>query len=468
MQDGLSRRDFLGSSAVSLASVSFAGQQVAAAPATAPAGEPPLTRVRKIYLAKPVPSWPKPDLDVPAEIRQVEAELAAVAGLMPGVKLEGGELYRTPGEVPKTAAELGNPDGLLVFNLTSTVGAHIARLCATGLPVILFSMPYSGHDWSLIADLQKKGHRIVCLATSDFAEAAQACRLVRTVHLLRHTRILYVDTRPYPAERAAALKQRVGPEIVSIGPDRVNAAYRSISDDDARAEAREWIRQAVKVVEPSEDDIANAGRMYLALKKIMREEGATGVTINCLTLFAAKQLPAYPCLAFSKLNDFGEVGVCEGDVESTVTQVLFAYAFGVPGFVTDPVVDTSKNTVVHAHCVSATKMDGPAGERAPYVIRSHMEDNKGAALQVRMRVGQVITMAKLTNLDTMLISTGTITDTPELDRGCRTKITTRVADARKLLRQYASGLHRVIFYGDRVNAIRDLAALMQFSVVEEC
>jgi len=76
-------------------------------------------------------------------------------------------------------------------------------------------------------------------------------------------------------------------------------------------------------------------------------------------------------------------------------------------------------------------------------------------------------MAKLINQETMLISTGTIIDNPESDRGCRTKITTKVSNARKLLEGYEGGLHRVIFYGDRINAIRDLSGLMKFKVVEE-
>jgi hypothetical protein len=38
------------------------------------------------------------------------------------------------------------------------------------------------------------------------------------------------------------------------------------------------------------------------------------------------------CLTFSKLNDLGYVGACEGDIDSTLTMLIFAYAFGVPGF----------------------------------------------------------------------------------------------------------------------------------------
>lgn len=468
MASDISRRAFIGSSAAGIAAACTASA-LTEAPATRPAALADMpTRIRKIFLAKPVPTWPKPDLDVQDEIRRLNAQLAAQAGGLRGIALEGGDLFRVLGDVPATAAELGHPDGLLIFNLTSTVGGLLSKLTATGLPAILFAQPYSGHDWSYVAELQQKGHRVMCLATSDYGEIAGACRMVRTIHLLRNSRILYVNTRAYPKEEAEIIRAQLGPEIVWIRPDRIDEAYRATAEAEVNTEADEWMSRALKVVEPGRKDIADAGRLYLALRRIMREEGATAVTINCLGMFKARQLPAYPCLAFSKLNDVGLAGVCEGDIPSTITQLMFLYAFGIPGFVSDPVVDTASNTVIHAHCVSATRMDGPAGEQAPYIIRSHMEDNAGASLQVKMRVGQVITMAKLRGADTMLISTGTITDNPESDRGCRTKITTKVADARRIMRNYSGGLHRVIFYGDRVNAIKDLASMMKLNVVEEC
>jgi L-fucose isomerase-like protein len=386
---------------------------------------------------------------------------------MPGIRFEGGELYRIPQDVPTSAAAFGNPDGFLIFNLTSTLSSHIERIAGIGMPAILYSQPYSGHDWSSVAGMQKKGHRIVCLSTSDFNEIPGACRLIRTAHLMRATRILYVNTSPYNAEAVSRIKERLGSEVIHITPEQVIAAYQAVDESAARADARTWISGAMRVVEPTEQEVGKSSRLYLALRGLMQEQRAQAVTINCLGLFNQKKLPAYPCLAFCKMNDLGLVGVCEGDVDSTLTQLIFAYAFGIPGYVSDPVIDTSSNTVIHAHCVSATKLDGPAGAAAPYIIRSHMEDNKGASLQVKMRVGQIITMAKLIRHETMLISTGTITGNPESDRGCRTKISTKVADAHKLLEGYQGGLHRVIFYGDRVRAIKDLSGLMQFKVFQE-
>ena len=87
-----------------------------------------------------------------------------------------------------------------------------------------------------------------------------------------------------------------------------------------------------KIVEPTRDEIINAARFYLAIKKMMITERAQAVTSsNCMGE------PAKGCLTFSKLNDIGFVGACEGDMDSTLTMMIFAHAFGVPGFITDPV-----------------------------------------------------------------------------------------------------------------------------------
>jgi hypothetical protein len=124
-------------------------------------------------------------------------------------------------------------------------------------------------------------------------------------------------------------------------------------------------------------------------------------------------------------------------------------------------------------------MDGPASpERAPFLLRTHRDDNHGAAVQVELRVGQDITCAKLVNLDTMLLSAQKIVEIPSFDdRGCRTQITAQVADARRMLETWGSGildpecmmtqLHRVVFYGNHVENVKYLATLMGMKVVLE-
>jgi L-fucose isomerase-like protein len=182
------------------------------------------------------------------------------------------------------------------------------------------------------------------------------------------------------------------------------------------------------------------------------------------------------CLTFSKLNDQALVGACEGDIDSTLTMLLFAYAFRVGGFITDPVIDTAKNAMVHFHCTSATKMDGPGGKRLPFVIRTQTDSGGGVALQVENRVGQPVTCAKLVNLDTMLVCPGKIIETSTSPLACRTQFTQSVPDARRLFLNWGSEtikggvmtlLHRVVFYGDQMENVHHLARLMGMKVVEE-
>src|SRR5512143_2901932 len=189
----------------------------------------------------------------------------------------------------------------------------------------------------------------------------------------------------------------------------------------AEAEAEEyWISQAKEIVEPKRPEIIESARLYLAIKQLMIQEKAQAVTSShCMG-------NPRGCLTFSKLNDLGFVGACEGDMDSTLTMLMFAYGFRVPGFITDPVIDKAKNAMVHFHCTSATKMDGPHGKRLPFSIRNQTDSKGGVGLEVKNRVGQPVTCAKLVNLDTMLYTPGKITEISKSPIACRTQFTQEV------------------------------------------
>ncbi len=138
--------------------------------------------------------------------------------------------------------------------------------------------------------------------------------------------------------------------------------------------------------------------------------------------------------------------------------------------------DVAKNALIHFHCTSATKLDGPQGKRMPFNIRNQTDSQGGVALEVENRVGQMVTCAKLVDLDKMLISTGKIIEVTHDKLGCRTQFTTEVKDARSMFHNWGGGilkggvmtlLHRAVFYGDRMQDFKNLAPLMGFKVVEE-
>ncbi len=487
MSTHLNRREFLGAAAATAAAASIGRAQEAAMPAglCQATGYTP-TKVLRVFIGAN-PAWPSPDLDFDAEIKSMKAETAKVKGLE-DITFVGDVLVRDVESLKKVLAEHKDVDGVLAMQVALGTSGMLNLLADSGIPTIQFATPYSGHEWCIVPDLMAKGKKIDSIPTSNYADIAVAVRPFRALHRMRETRILYVSGgRAAPEGIVEEVKKKFGTEIITFDHKALVAAYEAVKPEAAKADCERWVRNAEAVKEPPREEILKSARMCLALQKVLADERAQAITINCLGLFGQKALPAYPCFGFARLNDLGLTGVCEADLSSTLTQVLYLHLTGKPGFVTDPVFDTSNDTVIHAHCVSATKMDGPAGESAPYVIRTHLEDHAGAVLQVKMRVGQEVTMAKLVGgkrtemptqlaasppqclaTGTMLLSTGTIVGVPDVDRGCRTKIAVKVADARKMFEQWSYGLHRVIFYGNHVADTRRLARFAGFQIVEEC
>ena len=479
MGKSLNRRQFLGTTAAGVALAGELGRHVAAA-AEAKSDQwppkPPPVKIHKVYAGTSGGAWPGPKFNAATEIARYEKLLAKVEGKLGNVKFVGGQQVKTAREAAKVAANLGEAAGVLVFDLNFHRGQRVAPLANAGLPTAIFVYPFSGHQWMYYSQWQKAGKRVIVLPTSDYAQIERAARLLAVPGRMRQTRILVVGG---PRGTKAAcddkqVKERLGAEVVRIPNSEVLKAHKAIDLKAAQAEAKEyWISKAKKIVEPKEEEIVNSARLYLAMKQLMTKHGAQATT-SCHCMGA----PAKGCLTYSKLNDEGLVGACEGDIDSTLTMLMFQYAFGVPGFISDPLFDFAKKGVIHAHCTSTTKLDGPGGRRAPFLIRTQCDSERGVSLEVRMRIGQEITCAKLANLDTMLISTGKITEIPDYyDRGCRTQITTEVRDARKMFANWGSKvlpndmmtlLHRVVFYGDRLQDIKDLSVLMGFKVVEEC
>ena len=110
---------------------------------------------------------------------------------------------------------------------------------------------------------------------------------------------------------------------------------------------------------------SRSAAMYVGMRDLMKQHGARAIAINCLGGFYGGHMAAYPCLGFSQLNNDGFVGACEADMKSTLTMLAMSRLVGRPGYISDPVIDTSKNQIIYAHCVAMTRVDGPKGTPNP-------------------------------------------------------------------------------------------------------
>jgi hypothetical protein len=436
----LSRRCFLKSAATGVLSSSVFLGLVERLAAAAPADFPPRqskVRIGKMYVGNPHPGWPSHTVDLAAEVKTFEAELEKLAPGLADVEFVDCGLVRTGEELARAKEQFKDTSGILVF-----------------------ALPYTGHEWHTIASWQRQGKPVQVYPTSRHSDVLQAIRPFRTIHRLKEAKVLHVSQAEANAEYCGAIKSKFGTEIVSLKFEDLRKACEEADRSEAMADARRWIREATRVVEPRKEEIEKSSIMYIAMRDLMAQHQSCLVTMNCLGMGLMDHGLGYPCLGFVRFNNMGLGGVCEADLKSSMTHLIFSYLVGRPGFVTDPVFDLSNSSIIHAHCVAATQMEGQEGEVAPYDIRSHLEDGRGVSLMVKMPVNKPLTMARLIGSDTMLYSTGEAVDSPFEEWGCRSKLTMKVQNVDKFLENWSCGLHRVVFYGDHT---RDLKSYCRFA-----
>jgi len=426
-------------------------------------------KVARVYLGKPDAHWPTPKLDLGAERGTYEAEFVKEPGAFSDVAFTVDELVSDPKQVEGLKDRLSAADGILLIHLSMGMRETIEAILACGRPTALFAAPYSGHEWSQFGAIRQKpvGAHLECFLTSDRSQLAAAVRPFRAIHHLREAKILNINARARQDETIPAWQAKFGTEFKTVDRERVLAAYEAVSVRDAEAEARRWIADAAKVVEPSRDEIVRSCRLALAFETLLAEEDATVITADCYGTMYGK-LPAFPCVGFVRLNDMGLGGICESDLKSAMTYILLQGLSGRPGFISDPTVDESARSIILAHCLGTRKMDGPEGRAAKYRLRSIMERQEGCVPQVFMRRGQKVTQALLATPDSILYFTGDIIGVPDSDRGCRTQIQVRVdGDIGKVWQHWAHGLHRVTCYGDLADDLQRFCRYKDLTWVNE-
>ncbi len=476
MCEHCTRRDFLGAgvaSGVMLAGASWSHAWAAGSPRSQPPGK---STICVVFSGTPAPvdrDWGADDTQVQA----MKARLAKAEKDLGNIKLVMGP----SNSAEQTAALLkkaGPEAPVLAINVRNFALTRVVKPILDGdHPMVVFSLPASGHDWMYSPRWHRRGHRVTLMASSDYDELERALRLLRVVPMMKQTRILLFP----PARGTAAaqspeqVKKCLGADVVAMEENRFDEMIAAAKGNAVQDEIDSWTRNAKEIIEPNKDDIKKAARVSIALQRLMEQEQAQALAVGTCMGWLKK---GFPCLAFTRLRDNGIPAACEGDMDSTLTMLLLQYAFDKPGFQGNATFDTARNALWTAHCTAPLKMDGPDGEDAPYLLRGHSEvQGSGCVPEIQYRLGQIITRAKMVNLDTILASTGKIIEVPEKSvHGCRTQIVTEVADAAQMAADWSSVLetedamtllHRVVVYGDHLDSMRHLGRLMGMKVVQE-
>ena len=482
-------------------------------PAWAAETAPKKPKIRLVFCETPndKPIWPNVGYDFAARRKHV---LELLVRQCPDLEFLPASLMNDPKEADGVLQQDAEVDGYLVCVQGLGWSNDIAKLCATGKPTLLVDNLFGGSGLFLreIAKIMSAGKPVDWVSSSKdqdllasvrhFAGLAKArsaadtvagFRATRRQHTpattnwscqkdplpspdfdkalqqLRQTRILVVGGGWGGDAFRKASREVTGVEFIPIAFEEMAGAYDQADKKAARAFAERWMQKAKTLGGVKAEVIENCGAMYVGMKQLMDKHTARGISINCLGGFYGGHLKAYPCLGFSELNNLGLVGGCEADQMSALTMTVMGALTGRPGFISDPVIDTSKNAIVYAHCVATTKPFGPAGAANAYEILTHSEDRQGAAIRSLLPVGYLTTTLEINPASRQVIvhQAKTIGNNPS-DLACRTKLEAVVkGDLEKLTEHWSMGWHRVTFYGDLHPHVEELCRRLNLKLIEE-
>ena len=241
------------------------------------------------------------------------------------------------------------------------------------------------------------------------------------------------------------LLQHYGIEVVDIDLQRLIEGIKTVPQNEAEKVAQAMVKRVKAVKEPSDADMLEAAKAYLAIKRICQEERLDAMTIRCFDI--VKACGTTSCLALALLNDEGIVAGCEGDMQTLLSMLLAKRLCGEVAFMANPSQLTDETSML-AHCTIPLTMCNET------VIRSHFESSIGVAIQGLLPLTDY-TLFKWggPQLDRYFVTEAQAVETPYSNHFCRTQITLNV-NLKPYLLQHSIGNHHVIIRGRHAEEIR--------------
>ena len=457
----IARRDFLKQASIlSLGVPAAMGalQQTlaAAAPAANAQKQPAVVKVGYLRHAHAVGGgWPGHGFNNDVACKQYSEKLEAM-GRELGVEIDLADSHLIDNAGVErfiNACEAQKPDALVICPIGLGKWGDAQRIIdTTGLPTLIFSQIGTAFTWHTTPLAFKPG--IYLVSSLDIADLRPGLEMVKTQKTLKQSTLVILKG----GAEQEKVYGNVGTRLKYVSQQAYVDTYQKVEvNDEVRRLADEAAKQAKEIREITPDDILQAARHYFAAKQLLAEHSADGITSNCLGLCGRV---GTPCLGFAWLMDEGIPAGCEADVGSAMTMLLSHNLLGRPGFMADPLVDTTQNLFANAHCNCPTRLNGFDGPREPYILRNHHAGGHWVSLQVLWRLGQVFTLSRFQKPDLLIVDRAKVVCNYESppSAACITNVGSIVEGAENNPHK-VGGFHVLQIYGDHVKKLRAYAQL---------
>ena len=410
-------------------------------------------------------SWPGNEFDAEGRQKQYVSELRKMEKRL-GVKVVvDPKPVANKADAQRVAKELeGNPvDGVLLVMFYNRILSEADTLLAAadklGIPAIFYVG--LGVKHGQVSHYRRPGLYFI-QSLDNFAAIENGLRMINAKKLMAQSKLLSITEAKEPRE---GTEKFFGTKVRVIPFAQYAAAFKSLTiPAETRNQFKSVVNGAREMRGITDESLENAMRAHCALKQLLREEAADGLTMNCLKRGMLK-----PCISFSLLNSALIPAACENDFPAMYTQLLGQLLTGRPGFQHNPAFDTEKNHYYASHCTCATKLRGPDGKDVPYLLRRFAHTNEGStAIQTFWPDGEAVSMmryypGKAPALD---VYAGKVVKSHPMPpaAGCTTNVEIAITDRRDA--REVKGHHNVLFLGDHTRTFRLFAQLYRMRLAD--
>ncbi len=464
----VSRRDFLAGTGLAAGSLTLGTMPTTLLAGSAASRKKEPARVQVAFVYPPSTvfsekpdgwwSWPGNEFDAEARQKQYTGKLRASAKRL-GVRLEvEPKSIASDDDVKRLTAKLAadRPDGMLLILFYNRSLHHADALLAAaekqGIPAVFYIG--LGVKHGAITAYRRPGVYFI-QSLDNFEALERGLRMIHVRKRMGQSLLLSINEAKEPRE---GREQFFGTTVRVIPFRQYAAAFHAVKID---GEALRWIErfkaEAKEVRGLSAKAMENATRAHLALKKLLADEGADGLTMNCLKRGMLK-----PCVSFASLNNELIPAACENDLPAVYTQLLGQLLLGRPGFQHNPCYETERNHYYASHCTCPSRLYGPGGSELPFLLRRFAHTNEGScAIQVFWKPGDAVTMvryypSKSPKLDVYAGEVVVSHPMPPAG-GCTTNVEIKVTDRADAC--MVRGHHNLLFAGDFARDFRRFANL---------
>ncbi|NJE84757.1 hypothetical protein E3E23_02735 [Thermococcus sp. CX2] len=350
----------------------------------------------------------------------------------------------------KGEVDFNGVDAIVLYPLTGGTENALKEFAVYRRPIIIYGDTFNN---SIAAGIELREY---------FRDRLVPSTLVKDFNELKAALLGYEDmgeTLDKSLKMRLGIIGRISPWLInekfelpytSISLKKFYEYYEATTDAEGWKVVEEIVAKAREIKEPQREDLVKAGRIYIAIKRILEDYHLDGFTIGCFDLIM--KIKATPCLALAMFNAEGIPAACEGELNALLGMAIVRRFFNKPAFMGN-IADYGDDYIILAHC-TAPLIGG-------YIIRSHFESGMGVGVEVELPKGKA-SLLKIRGRKAVVASVEVV-GRERSEHRCRTQMKLRIEEARDFI-DGTLGNHHLLVYVDS-EELADLLSELGFEVM---